>query len=416
MAIISYSLSIAGTACPWAVGSLSSNVNGSSGIIVAYNTPYYDGSQTGGGSAGQNAAYPYGKSHTHAGETGPTTLSVTPGQIVFLKYISGIINTQGSGATSCGPAGAATTTVTPYPSGGCDNTTFPTNVIPGYGAFNANGVVSTSGTTVTWVSGTKFNGRVQGLPIWINSVQYTISIVTSPTSITLSATAGTQTSVNWFFWGARTNMGGIVGAFTDASGNIISTFDWASWGGVNPAGAFTLTSVTAGGAYNGTITNGGSNAFAGYWFTITGCTNTTNNGTFYCTASSTATLTLVNPAAVAETHAASAQQLSGITLRVPVGATTLSLGINDTVLYDNTGSFSITAVVMDALGWVGSADPFVRYGIGPSQVPQPAFGFDQYTKLQPTRYLTVASPAQTTWGQKKLLPDWVGQLFPRGKN
>jgi len=34
----------------------------------------------------------------------------------------------------------------------------------------------------------------------------------------------------YFYWGAQTSIGGLIGAFIDSSGNIVSTFDWASWG------------------------------------------------------------------------------------------------------------------------------------------------------------------------------------------
>jgi hypothetical protein len=78
-------------------------------------------------------------------------------------------------------------------------------------------------------------------------------------------------------------------------------------------GALTLTSCANASAgttvYTGTITGGGSNAFAGYTFTVTGFDNTLNNTTgtpWLCTASSTTTLTLQNPFGVADTHAASA--------------------------------------------------------------------------------------------------------------
>jgi hypothetical protein len=70
---------------------------------------------------------------------------------------------------------------------------------------------------------------------------------------------------------------------------------------------FALTSVAAGtGVYTGTITNGGSNFYAGWYFQILGFTNAANNGLFVCTASSTTTLTLTNPASIAESHAATA--------------------------------------------------------------------------------------------------------------
>src|SRR5580658_6784534 len=58
--------------------------------------------------------------------------------------------------------------------------------------------------------------------------------------------------------------------------------------------------------YTGTITGGASNAFAGYSFTITGFTNASNNGTFYCIASTATTLTVWNGAAITESAAATA--------------------------------------------------------------------------------------------------------------
>lgn len=67
------------------------------------------------------------------------------------------------------------------------------------------------------------------------------------------------------------------------------------------------TSVNGYAVYTGTITGGGSNAFAGREFTIAGFTGATNNGNFECSASTATTITLFNGAAVAETHAATAQ-------------------------------------------------------------------------------------------------------------
>lgn len=63
--------------------------------------------------------------------------------------------------------------------------------------------------------------------------------------------------------------------------------------------------------YTGTITGGGSNAFAGMAFTVAGFATAANNGTFICTASTTTTLTLSNAVGVAETHAATAQSYVG---------------------------------------------------------------------------------------------------------
>lgn len=79
---------------------------------------------------------------------------------------------------------------------------------------------------------------------------------------------------------------------------------------ITPGTAFTLSAAAnaSGGttAYTGTITGGGSNAFAGYTFVVAGFTTAANNGTFICTASTTTVLTLDNGAGVSESHAATA--------------------------------------------------------------------------------------------------------------
>ena len=63
---------------------------------------------------------------------------------------------------------------------------------------SASGTVTTSGTTVTWDSGSTFSASTTnawpGALITINSVEYTIQEVTSSTSLTLTASAGTQST------------------------------------------------------------------------------------------------------------------------------------------------------------------------------------------------------------------------------
>ena len=70
----------------------------------------------------------------------------------------------------------------------------------------------------------------------------------------------------------------------------------------------TATANASGGTtvYTGTITGGGSNNYAGLTFQVAGFDLLANNGTFFCTASSTTTLTLTNTLGVADTHAGTA--------------------------------------------------------------------------------------------------------------
>lgn len=108
-----------------------------------------------------------------------------------------------------------------------------------------------------------------------------------------------------------------LGVIIDTNGNLQQIATPGISGGSAPAWGFTLTSVAnhsgSSTVYTGTITGGGSNAFAGKTFSITGFTNSANNGDFVCTASTATTLTLSNSAGTAETHAAVASILNGTT-------------------------------------------------------------------------------------------------------
>lgn len=66
------------------------------------------------------------------------------------------------------------------------------NKITGYGQASN---VTTSGTAVTWVSGTTFTNLAPGMYMCIMGAEYLISAVNSSTSLTLSSSAGTNTKV-----------------------------------------------------------------------------------------------------------------------------------------------------------------------------------------------------------------------------
>jgi hypothetical protein len=112
------------------------------------------------------------------------------------------------------------------------------------------------------------------------------------------------------------------------------------------------TSAAGVAVYTGTITGGGSNAYAGATFVVAGfATNASNNGTFQCTASTTTTLTLNNIAAIAETHAATAQDQASVTVytgTITGGGSNAFAGFTFTVTgfatnASNNGTFQCTA-------------------------------------------------------------------------
>src|ERR1700752_3999631 len=135
--------------------------------------------------------------------------------------------------------------------------------------------------------------------------------------------AGGQTSVyNGTFAGGANN--GLVGVNVTIAGFVngvnngvfpvvastATTITVTNPSGVNETNAATATTIfltsvatSSGGTavYTGTITGGGSNAYAGLKFTIAGFSNGVNNGTFLCTASTITTITLSNASAVSET-------------------------------------------------------------------------------------------------------------------
>jgi hypothetical protein len=113
---------------------------------------------------------------------------------------------------------------------------------------------------------------------------------------------------------------------------------------VNTAQTLTLTKVSAAGVYTGTITGGTGNAYKGFVFVVSGFTNLANNGTFFCTASTTTTLTLINTAAIAETNAATAASSTAYTTYLSTSTAANWVGITTAITgFANAGN-NITVI------------------------------------------------------------------------
>ena len=116
----------------------------------------------------------------------------------------------------------------------------------------------------------------------------------------------------------------------------------------------TAAATASGGntVYTGTITGGGSNAFAGFTFTVASFDNAANNGVFVATASSTTTLTLANANGVADTHAATATSntvtgiasTSGLTVGQPIYGIASSPGVTPVVTSNITSGTTIKTI------------------------------------------------------------------------
>jgi hypothetical protein len=113
-----------------------------------------------------------------------------------------------------------------------------------------------------------------------------------------------------------------------ATASTTTTLTLENANGVADTHAATATPEQGTAVYTGTITGGGSNAFAGQTFVVAGFTGANNNGTFIATASSGTTLTLANDVATAETHAATAtsQEVTNALTYVAYGAKNVSTG------------------------------------------------------------------------------------------
>ena len=173
-------------------------------------------------------------------------------------------------------------------------------------------VTQTGGNTYFYINGSLINSTAQWSP---NNVSRSSNYIGSPSGVqSLFASIAELAVYNTALSG--TNVGNQYTLGTGSSGyeaGIIA----GTYGGVPIAlyplsdlpTSLTLTSVSVSGTtatYHGTITGGGSNAFANYSFTIAGFSNAGNNGILTASASTATTLTITNANAVNETASATA--------------------------------------------------------------------------------------------------------------
>jgi hypothetical protein len=170
----------------------------------------------------------------------------------------------------------------------------------------------------------------------------------------------------WKFLGAQT--AGNAGAH-----QFLSFYDCAGIANIGPgSGAisgFTLTSVAVTGVtttYNGTITGGAANAYAGFQFTVAGFVNAGNNVTFTVTSSTATTLVTTTTTQVNETHAATSTGIGMSPVLMIVGSNFQHFwwnsqinGYLENAATDSTNG-SIPLVYIGNSGSIGSeGNPFI---------------------------------------------------------
>jgi hypothetical protein len=250
----------------------------------------------------------------------------------------------------------------------------PESNTPGYN----NVILSVSGVTwpetfqlnpsITDVAGTE---QAVGTSLTLTSVAaaspgpYTLTSVaaSSGSSPTTAVYTGTITSGGSNAYAGRQF---VVAGFTTASSNgtfqctasTTTTLTLTNAVAVADSSGGTAQDQTATAAYSGTITGGGSNALAGQVYVVSGfVTHTVNNGTFVCTGSSTSVLTLANPAALSETHSATAVDQESTSLTYI--AYTASAGISSGTTQKSCATVNADGVITAA--YAGHAVVEVSY-------------------------------------------------------
>lgn len=110
--------------------------------------------------------------------------------------------------------------------------------------YQSTGVVSTTGTAVTWVSGVQFFSQMATPEfgyITINGVVYQVGTVISPTQLTLDSSAGNQTNVAYVFHGWAA--GSLSYSFTSTCLSIYQAGSWGCFSGGSGSPGSPVTSV-----------------------------------------------------------------------------------------------------------------------------------------------------------------------------
>jgi hypothetical protein len=160
-------------------------------------------------------------------------------------------------------------------------------------------------------------------------------------------------------------------------------------------GSLTLSAIGASSGGSAVVTGafplGGSNAYAGLLFTITGFTNANNNQTnLVCTASSTTTLTLTVPVATtAETHAGTAQSAGAVYLDNQNGTATMLWG-------KQNGAGQTAAIFEAGIGYFGDGVQTHMYTPGNTNGTTWGWGLNAPTQ-QPSVRIVESGSASPSW-------------------
>ena len=225
--------------------------------------------------------------------TGTFSPTLTPGRSVVISGFTHAANNGTFSVVTC----SATTLVVNNAGGVAESDAGSLICNPwgvAYGATTQDGSVTwvCVGPQVTWVAGSATTG-IWNLPL--SGFQPPQASQAFGGSEVNSSTALVETTVSSGESGfAQPTWSALAGYTADTAGG---------------GSSFALTSVAVSGGvatYTGTITGGGSNAFVGLAFVVTGFTNAANNGIIYVTASTATTLVCNATGQVAETHGAAA--------------------------------------------------------------------------------------------------------------